>query len=147
MVDWFHNLKRIVSRHEPGDDPHALPRAAAALMLEMAVADDGGDAAELEIVHQAVRQTFGLEAGELDELIGQAHQAKRQSVSLYEFTRQLRTGLAPEQRAELVEWLWRVAYADARLNMHEEHLVRRLADLLAVPHQEFIRRKFLAREG
>ncbi|MEZ0471679.1 TerB family tellurite resistance protein [Luteimonas salinilitoris] len=147
MVDWFQNLKSIVTRHEPGDDPHALPRAAAALMLEMAVADDGGEDVELEVVHQAVRQAFGLDANELDELLDQAHQAKRQSVSLYEFTRQLRTGLAPEQRAELVEWLWRVAYADTRLGMHEEHLVRRLADLLAVPHQEFIRRKLLARGG
>lgn len=147
MVDWFQNLKSIVTRHEPGSDPHALPRAAAALMLEMAVADDGGDDAELEIVHQAVRRTFGLEATELDELLDQARQAKHRSVSLYEFTRQLRTGLAPDQRAELVGWLWRVAYADERLGMHEEHLVRRVADLLAVPHREFIRRKLLARDG
>jgi uncharacterized tellurite resistance protein B-like protein len=145
--DWFQNLKSIVSRHEPGDDPHSLPRAAAALMLEMATTDEGGDEAELEIVHQAVQRTFGLEASELEELLEQAHRAKQQSVSVYDFTRQLRTGLGVDQRAELVEWLWRVAYADTRLGMHEEHLVRRVADLLAVPHHEFIRRKLLAKGG
>ncbi|MDH5823688.1 TerB family tellurite resistance protein [Luteimonas sp. RD2P54] len=145
MNDWFASLKSIVGRHEPGDDPHALPRAAAALLLELAVTDEGGDAAELDIVHEAMRRTFGLGTAELQDLLDQAHQAQRESVSLYEFTRQLRTGLAPEQRAELVEWMWRVAYADARLEKHEEHLVRRVADLLAVPHPEFVRRKLLAR--
>ena len=75
----------------------------------------------------------------------QAHEARRQSVSLHEFTRELRPGLDPAQRAELVEWLWRVAFADARLDKHEELMVRRVADLLAVPHAEFIRRKHLAR--
>ncbi|NZA27133.1 TerB family tellurite resistance protein [Luteimonas sp. SJ-92] len=147
MTDWFASLKSIVGRHEPGDDTHALPRAAAALMLELAVIDEGGDQAELDVVHDAMRRTFGLDAGELQELLGQAQQAQRQSVSLHEFTRQLRTGLAPEQRAELLEWMWRVAYADARLEQQEEHLVRRVADLLAVPHQEFIRRKLAARGG
>jgi uncharacterized tellurite resistance protein B-like protein len=144
VTDWFRNLSRIVNRHEPAADRHALPRAAAALMLEMAYTSDGSDPAELEVVHRAMQATFGLAAGELDELLDQAHQAKQQSVSLYEFTRGLRTGLEPEQRAELVEWLWRVAYADARLDAHEEHLVRQLADLLGVPHHEFIRRKLRA---
>lgn len=53
----------------------------------------------------------------------------------------------PDQRAELVEWLWRVALADARLDKYEEAMVRRVADLLGVPHHEFIRRKLLAREA
>ena len=66
-------------------------------------------------------------------------------MSLQEFTRQLRAGLAPEQSAELVEWLWRVAFADTRLDKHEELMVRRVADLLGVSHAEFIRRKHLAR--
>ena len=145
VTDWFKNLASIVARHEPAQDPHALPRAAAALMLELAFTDEGGDAEELAIVHEAMHRAFGLDPTELQALLDQAHQAKDASVSLHEFTRELRTGLDPDQRAELVEWLWRVAYADARLDMHEEHLVRRLADLLGVPHQEFIRRKLIAR--
>jgi uncharacterized tellurite resistance protein B-like protein len=145
VTDWFRNLANIVSRHEPAGDPHSLPRAAAALMLELAFTDDGGDAEEMATVHRAMHRAFGLDPTELQALLDQAHQARHASVSLHEFTRELRTGLDPEQRAELVEWLWRVAYADARLDMHEEHLVRRLADLLGVPHQEFIRRKLIAK--
>lgn len=141
MTDWFDNLKRIVNRHESSADPHSLPRAAAALLLEMGVTDEGGDPMELDIVHQAMRNGFGIEPAELEALIQQAHETRRQSVSLYDFTRELRLGLAPEQCAELVEWLWRVALADARLDKYEEVMVRRVADLLGVPHSEFIRRK------
>ncbi len=144
MTDWFENLKRIVNRHEPSDDPHALPRAAAVLMLEMAVADEGSEEAEIRVIHQAMEKAFGLEAAELEELIEQAHQLHEQTTSMHAFTRELRTGLESDQRAELVEWLWRVAYADGRLDRHEELLVRRLADLLGVPHHEFIRLKHVA---
>ncbi|MDH5833440.1 TerB family tellurite resistance protein [Luteimonas kalidii] len=145
MTDWFSALTRIVNRHERSDDPHALPRAAAALLLEMAVTADGGDEVELDVVHQAMATAFRMAPAELASLIEQAHEARRQSVSLHEFTRELRPGLDAAQRAELVEWLWRVAFADARLDKHEELMVRRVADLLAVPHAEFIRRKQLVK--
>lgn len=70
--------------------------------------------------------------------------ARHQAVSLYDFTRDLRVGLQAEDRAGLVEWMWRVALADSRLGKHEELLVRRVADLLGVSHSEFIQRKHLA---
>lgn len=144
MTDWFRALTAIVNRHESSADTHALPRAAAALMLEMAATEDGFDPAELDSVHAAMRQTFQISEAELDALLEEAHQARKESVSLYEFTEQLRTGLAPAQRAELIEWLWRVAWADNRLGAHEEFLVRKAADLLGVPHEEYIRRKLRA---
>lgn len=146
MARWFETLSRIVNQHEPSADPQALPRAAAALLLEMVATDDGGDAVELGVVHEAMATTFAMAPAELAALIAQAHAAQRESpVSLHECASQLRAELSPAQCAELVEWLWRVALADARLDKHEELLVRRVADLLGVPHAEFIRRKQRAR--
>jgi len=145
MTDWFRNLKGIINRHEPAADAHSLPRAAAALLLEMRLTDESGGQIEMDVVHAAMRKAFAIDPAELDALIEQAHQAQRESVSYYEFTRDLRLGLEPDQRAELVEWLWRVALADARLDMHEEAMVRRVSDLLGVPHSEFIRRKLLVK--
>lgn len=147
VTDWFQNLKNIVNRHEPAADTHSLPRAAAALLLEMALTDDGGAQVELDVIHEAMRTAFGMDVAELEDLIDQAHQARQEAASLYDFTRGLRTGLSSQDRGELVEWLWRVAFADARLDKHEELLVRRVADLLGVSHSEFIRRKHLAQGG
>ncbi len=144
MTNFLENLKQIVNRHEPEPDDHALPRAAAVLLLELAATDAGIDEHERRMIERAVTERFGLESAELDELLEEAARAQRASHSLHEFTHQLRTSLDGSTRGELVEWLWRVAYADGRLDRHEEHLVRRLADLLGVPHREFMRRKHRA---
>ncbi len=144
VTDWFQNLKSIVNRHEPSADSHSLPRAAAALLLEMAVTDEGAGDVELDVIHDAMRAAFGMDAAELQALMDEAHEARKDAVSLYDFTRQLRVGLDADVRAELVEWLWRIAFADERLDKHEELLVRRVADLLGVSHGEFMRRKHLA---
>lgn len=144
MRNFLENLKQIVNSHEPVDDEHALPRAAAILLIELALTDEGGDEAERRVIERAIRDRFGLSTEELDELLAEAVRQQRDSVSLHEYTNQLRTALAPEARAELVEWLWRVAWADGKVGAHEEHLVRRLADLLGVPHREFMRRKHRA---
>jgi uncharacterized tellurite resistance protein B-like protein len=144
MPNFLENLKQIVNRHEPDPDEHALPRAAAVLLLEMAAADAGIDERERRVIERAVTQRFGLGEDELRELLAEAGRRQRDTHSLHEFTHQLRTSLDPGTRGELVEWLWRVAYADDHVDRHEEHLVRRLADLLGVPHREFIRRKHRA---
>lgn len=144
MSAWFEQLKSIVNRHEPAADDHALARAGAVVLLEMAAVDDRFDAAELDVVHQAIERAFGIEGAELDELVAEAKTLRRQAVSLHDYTRGLRTGLPRSSRDELVGWLWKVAYADGSIDRFEEQLLRRLADLLGVPHEEFIRRKHMA---
>lgn len=147
MPNFLENLKQIIQRHEPEADEHALPRAAAVLLLELAVADAGIDDSERRVIERAMIERFELDEAEAQALIEEAALRQRESHSLHEFTLQLRTELSPEARGELVEWLWKVGFADGRLDRHEEHLVRRLADLLGVPHREFMRRKHKAAPG
>jgi len=144
VSNWFEQLKSIVNRHEPAADDNALARAAAVVLLEMAAADDSFADDELDTVHRAVERAFGLTGPELEELMIEARSLRDQAVSLHDFTRSLRTGLQRKERDALVGWLWKVALADGHLDRFEEQLLRRLADLLGVPHEEFIRRKHLA---
>ena len=144
MPNFLETLKQIIHRHEPEPDEHALPRAAAVLLLELAAADAGIDDSERRVIERAMVERFELGEDEVRELMQEAGRRQHESHSLHEFTHQLRTQLEPAARAELVEWLWKVGFADGRLDRHEEHLVRRLADLLGVPHREFIRRKHRA---
>jgi uncharacterized tellurite resistance protein B-like protein len=46
-----------------------------------------------------------------------------------------------EERVQLVENLWEVAFADQHLDRYEDHLIRKIADLLHVRHSDFIRTK------
>lgn len=144
MTSWFEQLKSIVNRHEPAADEHALARAGAVVLLEMAAVDDQLDTAELEVIHAAMGRAFGLDGAELSALIAEAKTLRSQAVSLHDYTRSLRTGLRRDCRDELIGWLWKVAYASGKVDRFEEQLLRRLSGLLGVPHEEFIRRKHMA---
>jgi uncharacterized tellurite resistance protein B-like protein len=145
MTDWFEQLRSWVAPQSDAPvDSEALARAAAIIMLEMAAADDSSESEELEVIHRAVREAFDIDDAALSELVRDAEALRAEAVSLHDFTRDLRAHLDRAERAELIEWLWRVAWADGRVDRYEEQLLRRLADLLAVPHGEFIRRKHRA---
>jgi uncharacterized tellurite resistance protein B-like protein len=92
-----------------------------------------------------VQSTFGLAREEADELVRLAEQASRSAGSLYEFTSLVDRELPPDQKKRLVELLWLVAFADAEKDAQEEHIVRRIAGLLHVPHPDFIDAKIRAR--
>ena len=145
MTDWYEQLRSWVAPNS--DEPldlQVIARAAAIILLEMAASDDHRDDDELAVIHSAMQDAFGIDDSELGELLGDAEKLRREAVSLHEFTRDLKAHLDRDERDKLVEWLWRVAWADGRIDRYEEQLLRRLSDLLGVPHHEFIRRKHIA---
>lgn len=145
MTDWFDQLRSWVapSRDTPVD-VETIARAAAIILLEMAATDEHRDDDELAVIHRAMQDAFGIDDSELGELLRDAESLRREAVSLHDFTRDLKAHLDRDERAQLVEWLWRVAWADGRIDRYEEQLLRRLSGLLGVPHGEFIRRKHIA---
>ena len=120
---------------------HELRLAAAALLLEVMHADHDVMADELKGVRKALQTAFNLDTAELDELIELAREERDAAVGYYQFTRSINDQLSPERKAEIVELMWRVAYADGSLDRYEEHVIRVVADLLYVPHSVFIQTK------
>ena len=78
------------------------------------------------------------------ELIAQAEAHLDEATSLYDFTRVINDHYLPAQKLELVASMWRVAYADGRLDKYEEYLIRQVAELCYVSHQDYIRTKLAA---
>ncbi len=125
---------------------HGLQLATAALLIEMSRADFHAKPEDKEAVSTAVGRVFDLNPQETQELVALAEQEANQATSLYQFTSLINGAFAPEQKAHVVELLWEVAYADGRLHKYEEHLVRKIADLIHVPHAAFIRAKHKVQE-
>lgn len=123
---------------------HALQLATAALLFEMTRADFAGNPQEVDAVLRALQVAFDITPAESGELLRLAEQETAKSVSLYEFTYLVDRELGPEKKVHIVELLWQVAFADGKLHKYEEHLVRKIADLLHVPHRDFIRAKHSA---
>ena len=64
-----------------------------------------------------------------------------------EFTRVINDHYGPGEKLTLIASMWQVAYADGDLDKYEEHLIRQVAELTYVPHQDYIRCKLDARKG
>lgn len=142
-------LDRIRNHPERAeDDVERLIRlAAATLLIEVAWADHDIADEELVIVEHALASQFDLDQGEIDELLAVSRQTHDESVGLYAFTRTLVEAWDEPRRFELVVLLWRLAFADQKLDRFEEHMIRKIAELLYVSHARFIEAKQRARSA
>ena len=134
---------------EPGNDQdeNAIAVAAAVLLLETARAGDEITDAERTAAMQAVRTKFGLASDAAERVIGAAEAEARDATGLYPFTSLINKEFSAQQKERLIEMIWRVAYADDELNDHELHLVRKIANLLHVPHSVYIGAKMRAKDA
>jgi len=138
------SLKNWFRRDPPHDPAAALKLSVAQLLLEIARADAHVGAPELHTIRGHLSAAYGLDPEQLDRLMDQAAAHVEQAVSLYDTVKLINQACGPEEKLQLVRALWQVAYADRRLDAYEEALLRRLADLLYVPHASFIREKLNA---
>lgn len=138
---------RIEPDLQAGPDRHGLQLATAALLFEMLRADDDEHPDERQALEQALAMRFDLSEAETRELSELADREATQSVSLYQFTGLINQYFTPEQKVQVVEMLWQVAFADGHLDPYEEALVRKIADLIYVPHRDFIQTKHRVAEA
>ena len=121
--------------------------ASAALLIEVARADFEIAPEELARLISLLATTFNMSPEDVELVTQQASDQVENAVSLHDFTRVINEHCSPEERYELIGLMWEVAAADGDLSKYEDHLIRRVADLLYVPHQEFIRLKHQALAG
>jgi len=140
-------FEQNISLETEVDIEHRLKLATAALMIEIMKQDGETKNEEVEAVKQALQTKFELTKTEIDELFTLASEEARQSVDLYQFTSLIREHFSSEKKIKTIEYLWTVAYADNHLDAHEEHLIRRIADLLYVTHQDFMKAKHKVQEN
>ena len=123
--------------------------AAAVLMVEAARLDQNFSRDEREKVAELIERRFGLAGTEAEALIAAAETAQDEANELSRFTRAVKETFSADERVELIEMLWEVAYADGELHPYEANLLRRVAGLIYVSDRERgqARRRVLERLG
>ncbi len=143
---FFDKLTQAPSDQEGGLSSKELPIATAALLIEVAAIDRHLDDSELNTLSQSLAQRFDLNEQELIQLVDQAKKRSSEASSLYQFTQKINQYCDDDEKYHLACQLWDVAYADSVLDKHEEHIIRRIADLIHLRHSDFIRAKHTARD-
>jgi len=119
----------------------SLHLACAALFIEMMHMDDKVHENEYETILNSISANFSLSTEEANTLISLATQEQKQTTDYYQFTSLINKGFSQEQKVTVIKTLWQIAYADGELDKHEEYMVRKMADLLHIPHLDFIKTK------
>ena len=122
-----------------------LNNACAALLVEIAFADKDFDETEKTSLKQTLITTYSIEEAEIDEIIRDAENTVSESTSLYGYTRIVNDEFEYEDKLSLLKNLWKVAYADGNLDKYEEHLIRKISDLVHISHSDYINIKLEVR--
>lgn len=137
--EFFRDRLQVQKNSDSAED--AVRLAAAALLFEVAMSDYDLGEEERTTIQQLVREQFDLDDTDASVLATLAQQRVRESIGLHGFTSLINQHWSEKDRLNLVEQMWRVVYADGRLDDHELHLMRKIQRLLHIPQKDFVSAK------
>ena len=119
-------------------DNSELDDACASLLVEVAFADKNFDETEKASLTSSLLSTYDISEQKINEIIEDAENTVQENTSLYGYTRLVNDEFNYEDKLKLLRNLWRIAYADGYLDKYEEHLIRKISDLIHISHSDFI---------
>ncbi|SQH74779.1 conserved protein of unknown function [Shewanella benthica] len=144
-------LKQFLTSHSqavtPEEKARQLNLAAVSLLLEVIFADETLSEEEAKLLPQLMTKALSLTQAETEELIDEAKKIQGDSISLYEFTKEINEQCDIEQKQKLILAMWKLAYADGQLCQYEDQIIRRTADLLYLKHSELIKMRNLVMDS
>ena len=124
----FSNNVQDAERSEIGK----LEAASAALLVEAACMDGHFDEKEREKIISLMQANFGLNNEESETLVNETQSVMEQTGDLYSFTRVIKNRFDQQERIQMIEMLWEVAFADGNVDYYESNLISRIAGLIYV---------------
>lgn len=120
--------------------------ACAALLIEVINSDHELDDRETAAFLEVLQTSLNIPEDDLKQMVRLAEAQAHQATSLYEFTRLINDEYDYPQKLKLIENMWRIAFSDKELDKYEEHLIRKVSELIYVSHSDFIRMKLQVRD-
>jgi len=144
LLRTFQNLFAGAAAEAP-EGPDAIPLAGATLLAEVARVDHDVQEADLVAAREALQHLFALPPDKAQALLEVASRTENRPTSYHGIVSVLNRKLSREDKVRLIEHMWRVAHVDREIDMYEDHLVRKISDLLYLSHTDFIHAKHRAR--
>jgi uncharacterized tellurite resistance protein B-like protein len=142
----FSKLSNLLSAIIPpssdaGRLEHTLQLAVAVLLIEVMQSDGECALEEQATILNILKQRFQLSDKEVAHLTERGQQTSKSANDLHQFTSLINHELELPDKIRIIEYLWQVVYADGKISAHENHLMRRLVDLLHISHGDNIAAK------
>lgn len=125
-------------------DERELQLVSAALLVEAARADHSFSDEERARLTSLLRETYTLSEEDARDLVIRGQDRSSNAVSLTDLTQTVNRHSDHATRKQLLVQMWKVALADGRIDKYEEYVIRQVAGLLYVPHEDYIHARLLA---
>ena len=144
----FFENKLVNNEEEPTSSSIAkTDLACAALLIEVINSDHKLEEQETQAFFSVLQNNLNIPGEDIDELVELAENQAKEATSLYEFTSLINSDYDYSQKVGLIENMWRIAFSDNNLDKYEDHLIRKISDLIYVSHSDFIRAKLKVRDA
>ena len=142
VFNFFKKQNQIEKKEAPAFE---IELTAAVLAYEIARSDGDIDNKELSVLMEEIEKIAKKVGKESGEILMIVENYSKDSVSFYEFIEDINNNYSKDDKLSLLKFLWRTAYADGRLDVDEERIVRRVADLIKIKDIEVLKLKDLSK--
>ena len=141
MFDFF-KKKKITAKQQTSFE---IELTAAVLAYEIARSDGEVGKDELLVLMEEIESISAKVGKDKSEILKIIEIYSKDSISFHEFIEDINNSYSKEEKHSLLEFMWKIAYADGKLDVDEERLVRRVADLIRIKDIEVLKLKDLSK--
>ena len=138
MFNFFKKEKKDVSVQQPSFE---MELTASVLAYEIARSDGEISEDELSVLMQEIEKISQKVDRDKQEILKIVEIHSKDSVSFHEFVEDINKNYSKEEKISLLKFMWKTAYADGILEVDEERLIRRVADLIKIKDIEVLKLK------
>ena len=114
------------------EKPKNLRLIALCLAFEVANADNDIDDREMNLILEKIKNTIDISVLNEKEIYDVIKEESDKRVSFYDIIHDINTNLDKEEKIKILRLLWEIAYADEVLDVDEEKIIRRSAEMLGI---------------
>ena len=144
MFSFFKKDKKEVDKKEA-----VFEEELTATVLAYEIARSDGDISddELSVLMEEIEKIAIKVGKEKSEILKIVENYSKDSTSFFEFIEDINKNYDKDKKLSLLRFMWKTAYADGRLDVDEERLVRRVADLIKIKDIEVLKLKDISKKN
>ena len=119
-------------KEEKEEKPKNLKLIALCLAFEVANADNDIDVREMDLILQKIKDSIDLSVLTEKEIFDVIQEESQKRVSFYDIINDINKNLDKKEKVDVLKMLWEIAYADSVLDVDEERIIRRSAEMLGI---------------
>ena len=141
----FNFFKKKTQPVEETKNNFEVELTASILAYEIARSDGDISESELSLLYDEIKKISAKVGKKEDKILEIIEEYSKNSVSFYEFINDINKDYSKEDKLSLIQFLYDVAYADKILEVSEERLIRRIADLIKIKDIEVLKIKNISK--